>query len=86
MASVKDIAPLQAETDQETIVEETQSVVEQEVLKLGQSIQESSSLGLQAATQTVIGNIPEMIRELTDDIKSGSIDNFFKTPVFKWVV
>jgi len=76
MASVKDIAPLQAETDQETIVEETQSVVEQEVLKLGQSIQESSSLGLQAATQTVIGNIPEMIRELTDDIKSGSIDNF----------
>jgi len=83
MASVKDIAPImQAETDEEADWVDERSVaslpgnVEQEVLKLGQTIQESSSLGLQAATQTVIGNIPEMIRELTDDIKSGSIDNF----------
>ena len=40
-----------------------------EIEKLGKSIQESSSLGLKAATQAVVGNVPNMIRDLTDDIK-----------------
>ena len=58
------------------VSENDSGAVEQEILKLGQSIQKSSSLGLQAATQAVVGNVPEMIKDLTDDIKSGSINNF----------
>ena len=50
--------------------------IKQEIVKLGKSIQESSSLGLKAATQAVVGNVPSMIKDLTDDIKSGSINNF----------
>ena len=50
--------------------------IKQEIVKLGKSIQESSSLGLKAATQAVVGNVPNMIKDLTDDIKSGSINNF----------
>lgn len=59
-----------------TVSENDSKTVQQEILKLGQSIQKSSSVGLQAATQAVVGNVPEMIRDLTDDIKSGSINNF----------
>ena len=47
-----------------------------EIEKLGKSIQESSSLGLKAATQSVIGNVPAMIKEITDELKSGPVDNF----------
>lgn len=57
-------------------VSKTPMNVELEVKKLFDSIKSSSSDGLKAATQTVIGNVPEMIRGLTDDIKSGSINNF----------
>ena len=57
-------------------VSKTPMNVELEVKKLFDSIKSSSSEGLKAATQTVIGNVPEMIRGLTDDIKSGSINNF----------
>ncbi len=67
-------AGIEQATTQE--VANTPMNVEQEVLKLGKSIQQSSSLGLQAATQAVVGNVPAMIRDLTDDIKSGSISNF----------
>ena len=67
-------AGIEQATPQE--VANTPMNVEQEVLKLGKSIQQSSSLGLQAATQAVVGNVPAMIRDLTDDIKSGSISNF----------
>ena len=63
-------------SNEPTVSENDSKAVQQEILKLGQSIQKSSSVGLQAATQAVIGNVPEMIRDLTDDIKSGSINNF----------
>ena len=63
-------------SNEPTVSENDSKAVEQEILKLGQSIQKSSSVGLQAATQAVVGNVPEMIRDLTDDIKSGSINNF----------
>ena len=63
-------------SNEPTVSENNSKAVEQEILKLGQSIQKSSSVGLQAATQAVVGNVPEMIRDLTDDIKSGSINNF----------
>src|SRR6056300_217195 len=59
-----------------TVSENDSDAVKVEIEKLGQSIQESSSLGLKAATQAVVGNVPQMIKELTEDIKSGSIDNF----------
>ena len=58
------------------VSENDTSQIKKEIVKLGESIQESSSLGLQAATQAVVGNVPEMIKELTEDIQSGSIDNF----------
>ena len=57
-------------------VSKTAMNVELEVKKLFDSIKKSSSEGLKAATQTVIGNVPSLIRDLTDDIKSGSINNF----------
>ena len=63
-------------SNEPTVSENDSKAVQQEILKLGQSIQKSSSVGLQAATQAVVGNVPEMIRDLTDDIKSGSINNF----------
>ena len=59
-----------------TVSENDSGAIKQEIVKLGESIQESSSLGLKAATQAVVGNVPEMIRDLTEDIQSGSIDNF----------
>ena len=52
------------------------NAVKIEIEKLGKSIQDSTALGMKAATQAVVGNVPEMIKELTEDIKSGSIDNF----------
>ena len=58
------------------VSENDSGAIKQEIVKLGESIQESSSLGLKAATQAVVGNVPEMIRDLTEDIQSGSIDNF----------
>ena len=59
-----------------TVSENDSGAIKQEIVKLGESIQESSSMGLKAATQAVVGNVPEMIRDLTEDIQSGSIDNF----------
>jgi len=58
------------------VSENDSGAIKKEIVKLGESIQESSSLGLKAATQAVVGNVPEMIRDLTEDIQSGSIDNF----------
>ena len=52
------------------------NAVKIEIEKLGKSIQDSTALGMKAATQAVVGNVPEMIKDLTEDIKSGSIDNF----------
>jgi len=57
-------------------VSKTPMNVELEVKKLFESIKKSSSEGLKAATQSVVGNVPSLIRDLTDDIKSGSINNF----------
>ena len=67
------IEPLSSEFEVRKNAEEE---IKQEIVKLGKSIEESSSLGMKAALQTVVGNVPEMIKELTEDIKSGSIDNF----------
>ena len=67
------IEPLSSEFEVRKNAEEE---IKQEIVKLGKSIEESSSLGMKAALQTVVGNVPNMIRDLTDDIKSGSINNF----------
>ena len=67
------IEPLSSEFE---VSQNDSNAVKIEIEKLGKSIQDSSALGLKAATQAVVGNVPEMIRELTEDIKSGSIDNF----------
>lgn len=67
------IEPLSTEFE---VSQNDSNAVKIEIEKLGKSIQDSTALGMKAATQAVVGNVPEMIRELTEDIKSGSIDNF----------
>ena len=67
------IEPLSTEFE---VSQNDSNAVKLEIEKLGKSIQDSTALGLKAATSAVVGNVPEMIRELTEDIKSGSIDNF----------
>ena len=56
--------------------EATSKAQEVEVKKLYESIKNSYSDGMKAANQATISELPKMIKELTDDIKSGSIDNF----------
>ena len=67
------IEPLSTEFE---VSQNDSNAVKIEIEKLGKSIQDSTALGMKAATQAVVGNVPEMIKELTEDIKSGSIDNF----------
>ena len=67
------IEPLSTEFE---VSKNDSNAVKIEIEKLGKSIQDSTALGMKAATQAVVGNVPEMIKELTEDIKSGSIDNF----------
>ena len=59
-----------------TVSENDSGAIKQEIVKLGESIQESSSMGLKAATQAVVGNVPEMIKSLTQEIETGSISSF----------
>ena len=47
-----------------------------EIEKLGEVIIEKTSVGLKAATQAVIGDVPKMIADLTKEIESGPVDNF----------
>ncbi len=56
--------------------EATSKAQEVEVKKLYESIKNSYSDGMKAANQATVSELPKMIKELTDDIKSGSIDNF----------
>ena len=67
------IEPLSTEFE---VSKNDSNAVKIEIEKLGKSIQDSTALGMKAATSAVVGNVPEMIKELTEDIKSGSIDNF----------
>ena len=67
------IEPLSSEFD---VAENDSGAIKNEIERLGKSIQDSTTLGMKAATQAVVGNVPEMIKELTEDIQSGSIDNF----------
>ena len=56
--------------------EATSKAQEVEVKKLYESIKNSYSDGMKAANQATISELPKMIKELTDEVKSGSIDNF----------
>jgi len=67
------IEPLSSEFD---VAENDSGAIKNEIERLGKSIQDSTTLGMKAATQAVVGNVPEMIKDLTQDIKSGSIDTF----------
>tara|TARA_B100001564_G_scaffold351824_1_gene358248 strand:- start:5459 stop:7036 length:1578 start_codon:yes stop_codon:yes gene_type:complete len=74
MASVADIEPLSTEFDVPGT--ESKSVVEKEITALGKVIFEKASVGLKSATRAVVSNVPQMIQELTQEIESGSIQNF----------
>src|SRR5210317_848366 len=50
--------------------------VKEEITKLGEVIIDKTSVGLKAATQAVIGDVPKMIADLTKEIESGPVDNF----------
>ena len=71
MASVADIAPLGTPT---TKVGDAD--VKKEITRLANTIIKSSTDGLKSATQTVVGNVPQMIADLTKQIESGPVDNF----------
>ena len=70
MASVSDIAPLN--TTAQTGASEAQA----EITKLAETIKESAIQGLKSTTQTVLGNVPQMITDLTKEIQKGPIDSF----------
>ena len=67
------IEPLSSEFE---VSQNDSNAVKIEIEKLGKSIQDSSALGLKAATQAVVGNVPEMIKSLTQEIETGSISSF----------
>ena len=66
------IEPLNTEFD----MPETGNDVQREITKLGEVIIDKTSVGLKAATQSVIGDVPKMIQDLTNEIESGPVDNF----------
>ena len=72
MASVSDIAPLSATANTGT----GDDGIQAEITKLADTIIKSSTDGLKSATQAVVGNVPQMISDLTEDIKSGPVDKF----------
>ena len=76
MASVAEIQPLSTEFDVPGT--ESKSVVEKEITALGKVIFEKATVGLKSATQAVVSDVPEMIRDLTTQIETGSIDSFGK--------
>ena len=57
-------------------VAQTPMDVKAEMQRLANSIQQASADGLKATAQSVIGNVPAMIKEITDELKSGPVDNF----------
>jgi ABC-type transporter Mla subunit MlaD len=68
------IAPLSSEFDMPN--KQAKDAVKQEITKLGAVIIEKTSASLKSATQSVIGDVPKMISDLTKEIESGPIDNF----------
>lgn len=74
MASVAEITPLSSEFDMPS--DKAKDAVTEEITKLGQVIIDKTSVGLKAATQAVIGDVPKMIADLTKEIESGPVDNF----------
>ena len=66
------IEPLNTEFD----MPETGNDVQREITRLGEVIIDKTSVGLKAATQSVIGDVPKMIQDLTNEIESGPVDNF----------
>jgi hypothetical protein len=52
------------------------NAVQKEITKLGEVIIDKTSIGLKAATKAVIGDVPKMIQDLTNEIESGPVDNF----------
>jgi len=67
------ISPLQSEFD---MPQGGGDAVKEEITKLGEVIIDKTSVGLKAATQAVIGDVPKMIADLTKEIESGPVDNF----------
>ena len=57
-------------------VSKTPVDVKAEMQRLANSIQQASADGLKATAQSVVGNVPAMIKEITDELKSGPVDNF----------
>ena len=68
------IAHLSSEFDMPN--KQAKDAVKQEITKLGAVIIEKTSATLKSATQSVIGDVPKMISDLTKEIESGPIDNF----------
>jgi len=76
MASVAEIQPLSTEFQVPSTG--NKSAVEKEITALGKVIFEKATVGLKSATQAVVSNVPDMIKDLTTQIETGSIDSFGK--------
>ena len=50
--------------------------VKAEMQRLANSIQQASAEGMKATAQSVVGDVPKMIKDITDELKSGPVDNF----------
>ena len=61
---------------EKTAIEQASPDVKAEMERLANSIQQASADGLKATAQSVIGDVPAMIKEITDELKSGPVDNF----------
>ena len=59
-----------------TVSENDSGAVKNEIVKLGQAIFDKTNSSLKSATQSVIGDVPTMIKSLTEEIERGPVDSF----------
>ena len=76
MASVSEIKPLSSEFDMPANTGAGDNAIQQEIAKLGKVIADKATIGLKTASQTVVQNVPDMIKQLTTEIETGSIKSF----------
>lgn len=67
------IEPLSSEFE---VSKNDSNAVKVEIEKLGQAIFDKTNSSLKSATQAVVGDVPNMIQQLTTEIESGPIETF----------
>jgi len=73
MASVAEITPISSEFD---MPQGGGDAVKEEITKIGQVIESKITKSFKSATQSVIGDVPKIIADLTKEIESGPVNSF----------